>query len=43
VDDDGDEIPFSEAGKAQLLEVPLMAGAVIEAYFDSLTGKKTKN
>lgn len=43
VDDDGDEVAFTEANKAQLLNVPMMSGAIIEAYFDSLAGKKAKN
>jgi hypothetical protein len=43
VDDDGDEIAYSETGKTELLNVPMMAGAIIEAYFDSVAGKKTKN
>jgi hypothetical protein len=43
VDDDGDEVECTAANKAQLLNVPMMAGAIIQAYFDSLTGKKTKN
>ena len=43
VDDEGDEIPYSATSKAQLLNVPMMAGAIIESYFDSVVGKKTKN
>ena len=38
VDDEGDEIPYSATSKAQLLNVPMMAGAIIESYFDSVVG-----
>jgi hypothetical protein len=43
LDGDGDEVPYSEAIKAQLLDVPMMAGALIEAYFASLVELKRKN
>lgn len=43
VDGDGDDVPYSEAIKAQLLDVPMMAGALIEAYFASLVELKRKN
>lgn len=43
VDGEGDEVPYSEASKAQLLDVPMMAGALIEAYFASLVELKRKN
>lgn len=43
VDGEGDEVPYSEAVKAQLLDVPMMAGALIEAYFASLVELKRKN
>jgi len=43
VDGDGDEVPFSEATKQQLLDIPTVAAAIIVAYFDSLTGTKAKN
>ena len=42
-DEDGDEVPFTESMKQQLLDIPTMATAIIVAYFDSLTGVKTKN
>ena len=41
--EDGDEVPFTESMKQQLLDIPTMATAIIVAYFDSLTGVKTKN
>jgi len=43
VDGDGDEVPYSETVKAQLLDVPMLAGALIEAYFASLVELKRKN
>ncbi len=43
LDADGDDVPYSEAIKAQLLDVPMMAGALIEAYFTSLVELKRKN
>jgi len=43
VDGDGDEVPFSEVNKQQLLAVATLASAIIVSYFDSLTGVKTKN
>ena len=43
LDEDGDDVPFSESMKQQLLDIPTMATAIIVAYFDSLTGTKTKN
>ena len=43
VDGDGEPVPFSKGSKAQLLDVPLMAGAIIEAFFDSLVEQKRKN
>lgn len=43
VDDEGEEVPFSATSKAQLLNVPGLAGSIIEAYFESVAGKKVKN
>jgi hypothetical protein len=43
VDGDGDDVPFSETAKAELLNVPGLAGSIIEAYFESVQGKKAKN
>ena len=43
LDEDGDEVSFTESMKQQLLDIPTMATAIIVAYFDSLTGVKTKN
>jgi hypothetical protein len=43
VDDDCEEVPFSATSKAQLLNIPGLAGSIIEAYFESVAGKKLKN
>ena len=43
VDGDGEPIPYSKGTKAQLLELPMMAGCLIEAYFTSLVEEKRKN
>lgn len=43
VDDEGEEVPFSTTSKTQLLNIPGLAGSIIEAYFESVAGKKLKN
>jgi hypothetical protein len=43
VTDGGADIPYSETGKAELLEVPLVAASVIKAWMESLSGAKRKN
>lgn len=42
-DGHGDAVPFSEASRDQLLDVALVANAVIMAWLGSLTGAKRKN
>lgn len=42
-DERGDEIPFSEGMKEKLLDVQLVASAVVMAWFKSISGAKTKN
>jgi hypothetical protein len=42
-DDNGKEIPFSEAALAQLLEIPTVAGQIVKAWFESLKEGKRKN
>jgi hypothetical protein len=42
-DDEGKEIPFSQKGLDELLEVPFLAIAVLKAYMDSIKGAKRKN
>jgi hypothetical protein len=43
IDGDGEPVPFSNAFKAQLLDVPMMAGSLVAAYFESLVEQKRKN
>lgn len=43
VDGDGEPIPFSNAMKTQLLDVPMMASSLITCYFESLVEQKRKN
>lgn len=43
LDEDGEEVPYSETNKAMLLEVPLLAASLVQAYFASLTDEKRKN
>ena len=43
IDGDGEEVAFGKAMKAQLLDVPMLASAIIEAYFESLVEQKRKN
>ena len=42
-DDSGKDVPFSQAALQQLLDVPMLATAIITAYFSSLQGAKRKN
>ena len=42
-DDDGKEVPFSQAALQQLLDVPMLATAIATSYFGSLQGAKRKN
>ena len=42
-DDNGKEIPFSEAALAQLLEIPTVAGQIVKAWLESLKEGKRKN
>ena len=43
IDEDGEEVPFSKANKAALLEVPMLAASLIQSYFESLVEEKRKN
>jgi hypothetical protein len=43
VDDEGKEIPFSEAALNQLLEIPTVAGQIIRAWGESIEVAKRKN
>jgi hypothetical protein len=42
-DGDGEAVPYSKTTKVQMLEVPMLASAIIEAYFESLVEQKRKN
>ena len=42
-DGNGDAVPFTERSRDQLLDVPLVAAAVVLAWLGSLTGIKRKN
>ena len=41
--DEGNDVPFSEAALNQLLEIPTVAAQIIGAWFDSLSEAKRKN
>ena len=43
MDGDDEAVSFNKGTKAQLLDVPMMAGALIEAFFESLVEAKRKN
>ena len=42
-DDDGKEMPFSQKALAQVLDVPMLAGAIATTYLESHSGSKRKN
>ena len=42
-DGKGSEVPYSEKAKADLLNVPLVAAAVVSSWLDSLSKGKRKN
>jgi len=42
-DDEGEEVPFSKAALDRLLDVPMLATAIVTTYFKSLQGAKQKN
>lgn len=42
-DDGGNAVPFSERSRDQLLDIPLVAAAVVMAWLGSLAGVKRKN
>lgn len=41
--DGGDDLPFTQSALEQLLEVPMMASSILQAYGDSLQKAKVKN
>ena len=42
-DENGNEIPFSEATLEKLLDVQLVAGSIARAFIESISGAKIKN
>lgn len=42
-DEDGDELPFSDAAREQLIDVPFVRMAVIAAYNAAMLGAKRGN
>tara|TARA_R100000664_G_C2714709_1_gene110253 strand:+ start:31 stop:411 length:381 start_codon:yes stop_codon:yes gene_type:complete len=42
-DEEGNDVPFTNKTRKQILEVPMLASAIIEAYFESLIEAKSKN
>tara|TARA_Y100001938_G_scaffold46056_1_gene64021 strand:+ start:357 stop:509 length:153 start_codon:yes stop_codon:yes gene_type:complete len=42
-DDDGNPLKFTKANLKKLLDVPMVAGAIAKAFFDSIAGAKRKN
>jgi len=42
-DGEGAPVPFSNKTKKQILDIPMLASAIIESYFDSLVEAKAKN
>lgn len=42
-DENGNDLPFSEAARDTLLSVPYVRSALVEAYLDSLSGARRKN
>ena len=42
-DGEGAPVPFSSKTKKQILDIPMLASAIIESYFDSLVEAKAKN
>lgn len=43
LDGDGEEVRYSEAVKAKLLNVPLVAASIVTAWGESVRGAKRKN
>jgi hypothetical protein len=43
VTDDKGDVPYSEAARDQMLEIPLVAASIVMAMFESLAGAKRKN
>lgn len=42
-DESGQAVPFSEAMRDQLLDIPRFAASILSAYIESLSGARRKN
>lgn len=42
-DENGNDIPYLESTKAQLLDLPLVSRSIVMSFFESLSGAKRKN
>ena len=42
-DEQGDDVPYSETTREILLDIPLVAAAIVMAFVTSLSGRKAKN
>lgn len=43
ITDESGPVPYSESAREQLLDVPLVASAIVVALFNSIAGAKRKN
>ena len=43
VSNEDGEVPFSESARDEMLDIPMVAGAVVMALFESISGAKRKN
>ena len=43
ITDEGGEVPFSDGAREKLLEVPMLATAIVMALLNSISGAKRKN
>jgi hypothetical protein len=43
LDETGNEVPFSEASRQKILNIPLVASAIVAAWLESLAKGKRKN
>lgn len=43
ITDENGEVPYSDAARDRLLDIPLVAGAIVMAMFTSIAGAKRKN
>lgn len=43
ITDEGEDVPFSDGALAQMLEIPGVSGAIVQAFYAAITGLKRKN